>query len=127
MARVLLVEDDAAIAEAVRQALEAEDYDVVHASNGREGLNLLSKMSPPSVILLDLMMPVMTGWQFMAELSQQPRLASIPIVVTSATSAPEEHPGHDFLKKPYSLSDLLVLVEKHVASEPERAIVRAAG
>lgn len=116
MARVLLVEDDAAIAEAVRHALEAEGYEVAQAWNGLEALEILTAQTRPHLLLLDLMMPVMTGWQLMEELAQDTRLAAIPIVVTSAASSAEEHPCRDFLKKPYTLGELITVVEKHAAA-----------
>ena len=127
MALVLLVEDDAAIAEAVRQSLVGEGYDVLHAWNGREAMDALAAQPHPDVILLDLMMPVMTGWQVMEELTQEQGLSEIPVIVTSATSSAEEHPQRDFLKKPYSLTTLLSLVEKHASNSVDAMPVRATG
>jgi CheY-like chemotaxis protein len=81
---VLLVEDDLDIAEAILDVLMDEGYEVAHATNGREALELLHSQPRPSVILLDLMMPEMDGPEFRAEQLRDPKLSSIPVVVLSA-------------------------------------------
>lgn len=81
---VLLVEDDLDIAEAILDVLMDEGYEVAHATNGREALELLHSQPRPAVILLDLMMPEMDGSQFRAEQLRDPKLSSIPVVVLSA-------------------------------------------
>src|SRR5512132_4086682 len=85
---VLVVEDDAALREALSDALRDEGFTVTAAADGREALDLLRvTASPnPSVILLDLAMPRMNGWQFRAEQQTDDRIAAIPIVVLSASS-----------------------------------------
>ena len=85
--RILLVEDDADIRLQVVLALELEGYEVVQASNGKEALALLRSSSPeglPCCIILDLMMPVMDGWEFRRRQREDPALASVPVVVLSA-------------------------------------------
>jgi CheY-like chemotaxis protein len=81
---VLLVEDDAAIAEALEDMLRDEGLEVARAANGREALALLRRGLRPSSILLDLMMPVMDGWDFRQEQLADPALKDIPVVVVSA-------------------------------------------
>ena len=81
---VLLVEDDLDIAEAILDVLMDEGYEVSHATNGREALELLHSQPRPSVILLDLMMPEMDGPEFRAEQLRDPKISSIPVVVLSA-------------------------------------------
>jgi CheY-like chemotaxis protein len=81
---ILLVEDDLDLREALSMVLEAEGYRIVGAANGLEALTQLRRSGPPCLILLDLMMPIMDGWQFRAEQQQDPALASIPVVVFSA-------------------------------------------
>ena len=80
---VLLVEDDNAVREVVRRALSQDGLKVVEASNGREALERLSE-SPPSLILLDLMMPEMDGFGFIAELRKDDQWDDIPVVVLTA-------------------------------------------
>src|SRR5262249_6784546 len=82
--KVLIVEDDEDILEAVRQVLRCEGYDVAAATNGQEAIEYLRSATPPRVILLDLMMPVMDGGQFLRVLEQDRTLAAIPVVVVSA-------------------------------------------
>ena len=81
---VLIVEDDFDLRDALVPVLEYDGHKVVSAANGQEALERLRSMPPPSLILLDLMMPVMNGEQFRAEQLRDPRLASIPVVVVSA-------------------------------------------
>src|SRR4051812_12376876 len=66
--------------------LEVEGYEVTSAGNGREALDRLGGGPRPDLILLDLMMPVMTGWEFLDQRKQDPRLAAIPVVILSAVS-----------------------------------------
>lgn len=84
-ARVLIVEDDEDIARNLRDLLEGEGHAVEWASNGREALDYL-RASPelPSLILLDLMMPVMDGYQFRKEQEMDARIAWIPVVLMTA-------------------------------------------
>jgi len=82
--RILLVEDEPEIRESLKDALEMEGYEIVTATNGREALDVLSTMGKPCLILLDLMMPVMNGWEFAEALQGDAELAEIPIVVVTA-------------------------------------------
>src|SRR5947207_15447872 len=81
---ILIVEDDFDIREALTQILEDEGFQVRCASNGREALEVATSGPAPRLILLDLMMPVMNGWQFRAEQLKDPRLAEVPVLVISA-------------------------------------------
>jgi CheY-like chemotaxis protein len=118
---ILIVEDDFDIREALTQILEEEGYAVRGAANGREALDLVASEDPkPKLILLDLMMPVMNGWQFRAEQLKDPGLASVPVLVISAD--PQVQPKAaslgvaGLLKKPIALDDLLEAVKTHCAS-----------
>jgi len=82
-ARVLVVEDDAATRELLRRYLEAEGWAVDEAENGQAGLESVRRRVP-TLVLLDLMMPVMDGCQFAAELRKTPEWATIPVVVVTA-------------------------------------------
>ena len=114
---VLVIEDDPDIREALAEALGYEGYDVLLAENGREGLDVLREHSRPHVILLDLLMPVMNGWQFRQEQLADPALAGIPVVVVSASPPGDARPDR-YLPKPFSIDDLLCAVAD--LSEPRQ-------
>src|SRR5262245_40010193 len=83
--RVMVIEDDADIAAAIACMLEDEGLTTILAANGREAIDKLSSDDiRPDVILLDLMMPVMDGWEFRAEQRRDPALEDIPVVLLSA-------------------------------------------
>jgi CheY-like chemotaxis protein len=112
----MIVEDDLAIREALTEILEDEGYQVTGAANGQEAIQALRGNTPPCLILLDLMMPVMNGWQFRAEQKQDPALAPVPVVIISADSDLRTKAttleAVDFLQKPIQLTRLLDTVEQ---------------
>jgi len=113
---VLLVEDDLDIAEAILDVLMDEGYEVAHATNGREALELLHTQPRPAVILLDLMMPEMDGPQFRAEQLRDPALSSIPVVVLSAdrlvAQKAKELGVWGYVTKPLQPDQLVSIVEQ---------------
>jgi signal transduction histidine kinase/CheY-like chemotaxis protein len=113
--QVLVVEDDESIRDSLRQMLEEEGYRVVTASNGREALEALSHGPHPCVMLLDLMMPVMSGWELLDALAKSGDLARLPVVVVSAVcNANEPPPGvRRCLSKPVHVDSLLAAVGEH--------------
>src|SRR5690349_12155021 len=80
---VLLVEDEEESRESLQEILELEGYHVVTAANGQEALDKMNKIEP-CVILLDLFMPVMDGWQFLERLRSEGRLGNLKILVTTS-------------------------------------------
>jgi CheY-like chemotaxis protein len=116
-ARILIVEDDRDTRDALLQVLNLEGYEAVGASDGKEALIVLRTSAPPQLILLDLMMPVMDGWQFREEQLQDPQLADIPVLVVSAhanvsaTASALRTAG--YLKKPLDIEQLLERVARH--------------
>jgi CheY-like chemotaxis protein len=112
---ILIVEDDDDIREALTQILDLEGYVVREASNGREALDICANDPTPALILLDLMMPVMDGWQFRSEQVKDPALAKVPVVVISADAGVHEKVASfgaaAVLPKPISLDRLLRAVE----------------
>lgn len=82
--RVLIVEDEEATREMLAMLLESEGYAVAAAANGEEALSSLRQRERPDVILLDLMMPVMDGWQFRRIQRRDPALGDIPVIIVSA-------------------------------------------
>ena len=107
---VVVVEDDAAVRDAVSEALEAEGYRVYSAGDGSEALRVLAQIPTPSLILLDLMMPVMDGWELLARLRRDTRLGGVPVAIVSGTN---EHrpPEMRFIKKPINPVSLIEAVE----------------
>lgn len=112
--RVMVIEDDDDIRETLVDVLEGEGYSVESAANGREALTQLEHeraSERPCVILLDLMMPVMNGWQFMTAHNDDDELASIPVVVVSAT--PHRPPlASAYVTKPLDVDSLLNVLEE---------------
>jgi CheY-like chemotaxis protein len=101
----LIVEDDHLIREAIAEALDEEGFDVVEAANGREALEKLHA-ERASLVLLDLMMPVMDGWRFREAQLRDPEISSIPVVVLSAVKD-ENVPAARYFSKPCDLDELL--------------------
>jgi CheY-like chemotaxis protein len=114
---VLVVEDDAAIREAIAEVLQDEGHVVHVAANGREALAHLHAGHDPCLVLLDLMMPVMNGWELIEAMREHDCFAQIPVVVISASehSPPEGGQVRKFVKKPVDLDMLLALVGKNCA------------
>jgi CheY-like chemotaxis protein len=113
---VMVVEDDALIREMVMQVLAGEGFTAIGASNGEEALqHLREEHIHPALILLDLMMPVMNGWQFRAKQLQDPALAGIPVIVMSA-SDDDDVPAEAHVGKPFELEVLLDTVSRFARS-----------
>jgi CheY-like chemotaxis protein len=114
MGRILIADDDADLRESLRLLLELNGHSVDEARNGREALRQLEGPSPPCVIVLDLMMPVMDGWQFRRQQLLDPGLASIPVVVISAVPAHMQRTGElaatRIFSKPFDYDELLMEV-----------------
>jgi CheY-like chemotaxis protein len=110
MRRVLIVEDDRDTREMLGRFLELEGFHVTTAQNGREALDTLRANDGACVIVLDLMMPIMDGWQFRAVQKQDPDLSRIPVVVVTAAGPRDAVPRIDadaWLPKPVDLDALL--------------------
>jgi two-component system chemotaxis response regulator CheY len=111
---VLIVEDDEQVRDAIAEALMDEGYTVRIAGNGREALEALRATSQrPRLILLDLMMPVMDGWEFLRERERQPSLAEIPVCAVSAAETLPDDVEHQ-IRKPFRLEDLLEVVARYM-------------
>ena len=112
MSSVLVVEDDLDIRTALTGFLKEEGYEVVTAENGRQGIEAMEH-EKPGLVLLDLMMPVMNGWQFLEEKSHLTKdFSKIPVLVISAVPGSPSIPGAmGFLKKPIDLDRLIDFVE----------------
>lgn len=111
---VLIVEDDVDLREMMAQLLSLEGYKTETAANGRDALRYLERGDPPDVILLDLMMPVMDGWQFRKEQKQDADIAGIPLVVITATGKrPVLIDAAELVMKPLDLTQLFAAIERY--------------
>ncbi|HEX2909720.1 MAG TPA: response regulator [Chloroflexia bacterium] len=113
---VLVVDDDLALRTMLETVLLDEGYTVVLARNGREALEKLDEIQP-SLILLDLMMPVMDGWQFLEKLKTQDKLQNLSVLLLSASrdikNAAKQYPVVGFLPKPFELERLLDYLQRY--------------
>ena len=115
MTKVLLVDDNPSIRETIEFLLSDEGFDVTTAENGQEALDTL-KTSPQDVIIMDIMMPVMDGIDFLQHQGRDPLMNHIPVIV--ATASMDDHRKvkcypqvADTLKKPFMIADLKKAIE----------------
>lgn len=108
--RLLVVDDDRDVREALRTALEDEGYTVAVAANGAEAIHKIEERRP-RLVLLDLMMPVVDGWEVLDRVRADPELDDVAVCVVSAV--PQRCPPHaDFvLRKPFAVEEVLGVVE----------------
>ena len=112
--RVLIVDDDPNIRHMMIAALRRDRYSFFEAANGAEALAIMRR-EHPNVVVLDLMMPILSGWDVLRERSNDPDLLSIPIIIVSANRGPELATAFDkgicaFLPKPFDIGALNALV-----------------
>jgi CheY-like chemotaxis protein len=115
---ILIVDDDDAIRDGLGEFLTDEGFVVKTANNGREALDILASGFRPCAILLDLMMPVLNGWDFRAEQLRSPAVADIPIAVVSGCgfstqTMRAQFPGAEIFSKPVVLPHLLDFVRRN--------------
>jgi two-component system, OmpR family, response regulator VicR len=114
MVKVLLVEDELLLARIIKDSLESRGYEVIHAADGRQGLELFATQQP-DILVLDVMMPVMDGFSLAAEIRQYD--TAVPIIFLTARSQVEdvvkgfELGGNDYLRKPFSMEELIVRIK----------------
>lgn len=115
---VLLIEDDEEIRSALEDALAAEGFQVIATKNGAEGLEALESTEGISLVLLDLMMPVMNGYEFIGHVRKREDFRGIPLIVVSANAERRKIDGADsVIHKPFDLDRLLESIRK---VRPER-------
>jgi CheY-like chemotaxis protein len=116
MITVLVVDDEPLIAMALQAALEDAGHRVVTAANGRQGLDRLAEAPRPELVLLDMMMPVMSGPEMLAAMAAEADLARIPVIILS--SLPEEairtraNGAAAILRKPYTAGEVLDVITR---------------
>lgn len=129
---VLVVDDDPNIRRMIVAALRREGYSFLEAQNGQEALDLMRR-EQPDIVVLDLMMPILSGWDVLQEREGDPSLKQIPVIIVSANRAPEIASAVDkgicaFLPKPFDIGALSALVrscirpsvaaEEHAQDQP---------
>lgn len=112
---VLVIDDEPDVRDNIALVLEESGYHVISAANGRDALELLEGPGPlPSLILLDMIMPVMDGWHFRAEQQSNSRIAAIPVVIFTSWAVPKDTPAQlnaaGFLPKPLRMDHLVKAV-----------------
>jgi CheY-like chemotaxis protein len=118
---ILIVDDDPDIREALTQALEVEGYRVSIAVNGWDAWEKLHSGLSPALVLLDLMMPIMNGAEFLAALRGDAALRDLPVILVSAfdsVAAAHAHQSQCYLAKPVDLDTLIDTVARFCSPQP---------
>src|SRR5262245_33983808 len=115
-ARIVVIEDDADLREAICLMLRYDGHEVSGFSNGKEAIRRLEDGLHADVILLDLMMPVMTGWEFCEYRAGSSRLASVPVIIVTARQVVARPVGvNDVLLKPFGPDELQAAIARVLA------------
>jgi CheY-like chemotaxis protein len=109
---LLVVEDSGLVRGGMKMLLEWEGFHVSGAANGREALDLLRRSGRPDLILLDLSMPVLDGWQFLQEQRRDPHLAAIPVLVVTGHGEQAPPGVAGLLHKPFEPEQLLEAIRR---------------
>jgi len=113
---VLIVEDEEDLRELMRHALQMHGYTVVTAEEGTDALRKIDDIGLPCVILLDLLMPGMNGWDFFDKLQERPELASVPVIIHSSASSRAPAGATRVLQKPLAFDSLLSVVAEYCST-----------
>jgi two-component system response regulator CpxR len=124
---VLVVDDDLAIRDTLGEVLRAEGYRVSVAENGLIALEIMRSLQRPDVVVLDLMMPILSGWEVLEQLETDASIRDIPVLVVSAMAAPRtvsSEPGgvRMSLPKPPDIDALLEAIEQVALPQVPRPI-----
>ena len=106
---VLLVEDDLDVRDTLQDLLEEEGFDVIPAANGKQAIDYLTLNDPggADLVILDLMMPMISGWEVLEKMTDDDRLTDIPVIVLSAVTDQKPARAQSFVRKPFSLETLV--------------------
>jgi len=110
---VLIVEDEEDLRELMSDALQLRGYKVVTAEEGTDALRKIEDIGRPCVILLDLLMPGMNGWEFFERVRERPELESVPVVVYSSASTRAPAGATRVLQKPLAFERLVSIVAEY--------------
>ncbi len=116
---VLVIDDEEVVREVLRRSLTKAGYEVKVAADGQQALQIVYSQAPPDVIVLDLMMPVMSGFEVLSAMRVVPEWSEIPVVVLTATmSDSAEHlQAHAFLQKPFDANAVEAAVKAAIAAK----------
>ena len=119
---VLLLEDDADVRDSLQDILEDEGFDVIPAANGKQAMDFLTLNEPAGadLVILDLLMPMVSGWEVLERMTGDAKLSDIPVLVLSAAAAPKPDRAQGFVRKPFSLEAFVTKVHG-VVDGPRRA------
>lgn len=120
MGPILIVEDNEDLRELYCTVLRDRGYEVIEAGDGRAALEILTGAGPqPALVLLDLMLPILSGAELLRALEASQRLDTLPVVAISAGGSSEDAPGaRYFLKKPDGAAMLVSLAEEFCGKRP---------
>jgi len=113
---VLIVEDEEDLREMMREALERKGYAVVTAQEGQDALNKIEGIDQLCLVLLDLLMPGMNGWDFFTKMRERPELAQVPVIVHSSASNRAPEGVTRVLQKPILFDRLISVVREYCGS-----------
>lgn len=114
---VAIIEDDSEFRTMLRELLEEEQYRVIALANGAEALETLRGDTIPNVILLDVSMPVMDGFDFLRFRNEDPQLSAVPVVLVT-NAKPHERPTigvNDVVRKPIDIDEILFAIKRYCA------------
>ncbi|MBU1600110.1 response regulator [bacterium] len=117
--KILIVDDDHDIVDILKALLETEGYDIIEAYDGKEGIDK-AYQHMPHLILLDIMMPVMDGWQVCQRLKACKKTSNIPIAIITAKAEQEDRNrakkegADDYITKPFRPEDLILRIQKNL-------------
>jgi CheY-like chemotaxis protein len=114
MTLILVIDDEISIVEMLSEFLEGEGWQVITASNGQEGLERLAS-ARPALVVSDVMMPMLDGWELCRRMQDDPRYQSIPVVLMSAARTAPELAGCRYaalLRKPFKLGEMLQTITR---------------
>jgi CheY-like chemotaxis protein len=126
MSKILIIDDDVDLVAVMKGVLAREEYDIISASNGKEGLAQVKK-EKPDLIFLDINMPVMDGFLFADEFNRDITHSRIPVIaLTSFVESPLDQPVPfevtEWVRKPIKLKDLIALVDKYLKNSGKQTL-----
>jgi CheY-like chemotaxis protein len=115
-AHIVVIDDDHDLRQTLVEALELEGYELHATGDAATGLVYLAGGAPADVILLDLMMPGMNGWEFCARRAELPVIARIPVIALTARRQQDYPPGADaVVHKPFEIATLVRAIDERLA------------